>query len=435
MKLKLIFLCTMSCLVSCANFGTSLSQARKNHQEKMDKLQSYSDQRAVSITEQKTAYSDAITCLSDYFVKYQSDRYLANKQPDTDSAYQAKVDEIDTAIKSYQSQIFEKRKEYQGLILFVESVQKDVNLHKKKKLIEEAAKKSATAKILSGEIDVISKKISQLEAERILYLGKNKSPSPNGVSLGEIYNLLQGSKWMNIGVNNIYDKTGKIYKDDSTALSEMVAQALSYNKGIRYVDTPFNAPLSYARTSVGNINSMSIGEALSIEKFITGALVQYDEGTPLTSTQAIESLKLSIDPLDVSNRTTIINVGLTLRLINRDGIMYFTGYVNPRTKKLTDYEPASVYLQNTFFVKQIGASLFEIKSRRNYGFNTTVITSDPKHYAIRELIERGVYELLLKVLPNQRLEKNLTEATLNYRLNAKHQCDQKFLINGKMVSK
>lgn len=427
MKYKLISLSIVALLSSCTTLSTDLSKAREHHKQLAQKIDDYSLKRVSDITEQKTAYSDAIACLGKHFVKYQQYKNFFGKERDRDDAYAPAIQQINTQIDEYKAVIRQNRQKFTELNLFVEHAQKDENLHKKPKLIKQISAKSVEAKELTEKIDQDLATIAKLEQEKQLYITRAKSPNPNGISSFEAYLFMQGTKSMMIAVDNIYDKTGKIY-GDSTALSEMVANALTYNKGVRYVDTPFNQPLSYSRVAVAkDINTASIGSTLPFEKFISGALVQYDEGTPVTSQQSVESIKLSIDPLDINSRTTVINVGLTLRLINKDGVMYFTGYTNP-SNDFIDYEPASIYVSNTFFSKQIGASLFEIKSKRNYGFNTSIITSDPKHYATRELVEKGVYELLLKTLPNKHLTRTqdrLQGITTNFRVDAKAECDQK----------
>lgn len=132
--------------------------------------------------------------------------------------------------------------------------------------------------------------------------------------------------------------------------------------------------------------------------YISGALVQYDQ-TPSTHPFGTR-LSVNLDPLDTSAETETITVGIVLRAISSsDGLILDNGKkINNTTIDKTTAERASVYVQNTYFVKKIGFNLFEIKSRRLYGGNFTVEVSDPTNYVIKEMAEAGIYSLLKKTI-------------------------------------
>lgn len=278
------------------------------------------------------------------------------------------------------------------------------------------------------DIASLKSKISNFEEGSHISFGKYTSRKL-------LSNFQEGLTSKVYSVSPIYDKTSKIFSGDSTAISEMVAHALSYNHGIRYKDTPFNSNWEWTRADITQNSqyNQSIGSVMPADRYISGALVQYDEGLPVYN-KDLNGFRLSVDPLVLNKNTQIITVGLTLRIADNQGNLHFHGNneianlnnndegfnLTLANDEMVDYSPSSVYVENTFFINNIGLDLFEIKSNRNYGGSISVQTSDPKMYAVREMVERAVYELILTTLPNQYRNQQL-----NLRQQAKLECDIK----------
>lgn len=221
-----------------------------------------------------------------------------------------------------------------------------------------------------------------------------------------------------VAVADIHDKTGKIFPTDSTAISEMVAHALSYNAGIKLVDIPFGNNWNNSRYNPAvnknlkkiesddhrlldiqanpNLLSANMGFAGIVfpsDMYISGALVQYDE-LPMTRPFGTR-ISLDIDPLHLSTETRTINIGMVLRAVDSTNALIMD---NSNTIEKENGERASVYVQNTYFVKKIGTNVFEINSKRLYGGDVTVEVADPATYLVREMVESGIYKLLKKTI-------------------------------------
>lgn len=212
-----------------------------------------------------------------------------------------------------------------------------------------------------------------------------------------------------VSVAEIYDKTGKVFDKSSTAISEMVAHALSYNYGIKLVDIPFTDnwstsrynPIKDTRHSGETFTkspALFAGSVFLSDMYISGALVQYDE---LPASKPFGTrVSINLDPIDLSNDTRTITVGMILRAVgSNDALILDNAKRNDdgTTNKITG-ERASTYVQNTYFVKKIGVNMFEVQSKRLYGGNITVEVSDPATYVIKEMVEAGVYDLLKKTI-------------------------------------
>lgn len=212
---------------------------------------------------------------------------------------------------------------------------------------------------------------------------------------------------LRISVSPIYDKTGKVFPNGSTAISDMTINSLSYVKGLRIVETPLSGDISESRVNllsekyvflgkglkdniVGVANKIShlpFGVLYPSQLHIAGALVQYDEGTETLS----PAISLDVDAFSASRSVETISVGLHLRLINSgDGEILTNNKLGKR---------GSVLLSNKFYKIRLNSSLFRLISSKQYGAEYSVTVEDPKQYVIQEMVEKGVAELL-SVLPN-----------------------------------
>ena len=213
---------------------------------------------------------------------------------------------------------------------------------------------------------------------------------------------------LRISVAPIYDKTGKVYPGGSTAISDLAINSLSYVKGMRIVETPLSGDISESRVNllsqkyvylgkgikdniVGVANKIShipFGVLYPSDLHITGALVQYDEGTETLSPE----IGVDIDAFSANRSVDTISIGLQMRLINSsDGEILSNSKQGKR---------GSVLLSNKFYKIKLSSSLFRLISSKQYGLDYAVTVEDPKQYVIQEMVEKGVAELL-SVLPNK----------------------------------
>ena len=211
---------------------------------------------------------------------------------------------------------------------------------------------------------------------------------------------------LRISVAPIYDKTAKVFPSGSTAISEMVLNALSYVKGLHIVDTPFGE-ITESRVNLLSDRYVFLGKGLKdnivpisnkiaplpygilfpSQVSISGALVQYDEGTETITPE----IGLDIDAFSGKRSVETISVGLHLRLINsNDGEILSNSALGKR---------GSVLLSNKVYKIKTKGNYFRLISAKQYGLDVAVTVDDPKHYVIQEMVERGVAELL-SVLPS-----------------------------------
>lgn len=276
---------------------------------------------------------------------------------------------------------------------------------------------------LESELELQKEELKKIKAEQekaVQHLGKIGEEKGNA---DDVYK---------VAVADIYDKTGKIFPAESTAISEMVAHALSYNAGMKLVDIPFGDKWNNSRYNPQSRNPNLSSQILSpnmgfagmvfpSDMYISGALVQYDE-LPMTRPFGTR-ISLNIDPLDLSTDTRTINVGMILRAVNSPNALIMDNSHLNQSKQTG--ERASVYVQNTYFVKKIGSNVFEVKSKRLYGGNISIEVADPATYVVKEMVEAGMYKLLKKTIRPNEWTLNATEYICDRKVNPKLKSDEK----------
>lgn len=254
-------------------------------------------------------------------------------------------------------------------------------------------------------------KVNELSKLRAANVAENETFFTN--QLRCIGDGISPKKWLEQSLGNIvsvapiYDKTTKVFPAGSTAISDMVINALSYVKHIYVVETPLSGDILESRTNLlstgyliapelkkiiptvaSRMSALSFGVLFPSNFYITGALVEYDEGSELLS----PAMKVDANIFSGRRQVDVITVGLHLRLINSaDGQIQSNSSKNKR---------GSLLYLNKFYKISLDNSLFKLISFKPYGLDYSVTVADPKHYAIQEMVEKGVAELL-SVLPNE----------------------------------
>lgn len=355
MKIKpIIIIITASltlygCTTSKILYTTDLNKIRNNyneaqHQINVDKID-IKRQKSIKI-DKSTIYSDAIQCLSPSF-----DNQMAISNNSSKIFFRDRLIGINNEITRLENNIknIKRNGNYTKIIRNRDSSDSDVH------------NAISIDRIFDRSLNEYAVEIRKLEAKiNILYQDINHNPQKNPNDLINliaekerislefedlkkelIYNekelqekkLEQGdltkkiekidnessqaNDTFKISVANIYDKTGKVFDRESTAISEMVAHALLYNYGIKLVDIPFGNNWSNSRYNPLNENSRSTdankniallssntgfaGVVFPSDMYISGALVQYDQ-TPSTYPFGTR-LSVNLDPLDTSAET------------------------------------------------------------------------------------------------------------------------------------
>lgn len=439
MKLKyLLVILSVMMATGCSviHRTTDLNKIRFEHNnaQHQQKIKSITDGRQRSIsTDDITIYANGIRCLSEPFIIGMKDLNAKNrnnrqKEKDGQNDEIIRLQENIERITRTGGFVEERLNHITGEIYTGKTFTKTINqyaleiadLDYQIAFLNKTAKNDADFRKIRN---LANKKHSlEFELEELKsYLDSTQKDLMQAQSTKELTaqaikqiddTISGGNDVYKVAVGNIYDKTGKIFPASSTAISEMVAHALSYNYGIKLIDIPFGSDWSETRYNpLLGTNSTNLSQNPSLlsshsgvsgivfpsDMYISGALVQYDD-LPITKPFGTQ-ITLNIDPLDISTGTKTITVGMILRAASSDSALLLD---DGDIEKGRGGDRASVYVKNTYFVKNIGANVFEIKSKRLYGGRVSVEVSDPANYVIREMVEAGVYEILKKSLrPNE----------------------------------
>ncbi len=464
MKNKSIILFLMLCLSSCSSihYTTDINKVRdkynekkytkeeydkkkikidENQQDNLSELDRMARQRVAAILNKDTMISPKIACLSTYYKGFAIDvrNNLRQKAKDKlislgssiqkykDDLYKIDNGGYRTARKSSSGKISGKKIYRYGIydlatkikVLDIENIKATTNekhlSHKTKRNFEKFDRMNRELAELKSARKRIEQTLKKLEAERNFYLNAYKTKeSSEGFDPSKI-----GTRF---SVSNIYDKTSKVYSLEakSTALSDMVEHALSYNNSIVVVNTPYGERVTESRYDPFNngsnvkgfvsknkspLQNNFTGTLFPSDIFLSGALVQYDDDPPIKPFGT--RLGVDIDPLNISSSTKTITIGFVLRAIDSNNSL-LVDYSKLKSNENNNKSlKASVYIQNTFFIKKISADLFEVKSDRLYGGDFKVEVADPIQYAVREMVEEATYQILKKTLmPNYQRQAN-----------------------------
>lgn len=470
MKSILLKCSLFSSLVLCAcspiHYTTDLNEIRGIHSKTGKQNDTIKQQRQLSIKiDDQTIYAKAIKCLSPSFtngMQTLNQKKIADKQNEIKSINE-EMQRLENDIKkitqtgnyqeiiklqtpNQQGQYIEYGKPFEFSInqyaILIKELDTKIDFLKAKPQSQEI--ENEILKIIKERESIAFKfedlKSHHQQTKKELADAKTKKEAANKILKDMSTEAQNANNVYKVAVGNIYDQTGKVFKEKSTAISEMVAHALSYNYGIKLVDTPFNNNWSDSRYNPRNdsrhsdtiknnpaflsFNTGFAGSVFVSDMYISGALVQYDEVPPFAPFGT--RLSVNIDPLDASTETRTITVGMILRAIDSSNALILdnagtqaqntdnsnTAQDQPNNNNANQTQPttgqrASTYVQNTFFVKKIGLNTFEIKSKRLYGGNITIEVSDPTTYVIKEMVEAGVYDLLKKTIrPNEKITEN-----------------------------
>ncbi len=425
------------------HYTTDLNKVRDIYDSKKDKVQKISANRQKSIlienkNDNVSGYAVGIACLSEPYLGnmkwLNDDKKVEEEGKKTDQIEE--IDRLEKAIKQitktggYQKIKRLNKENENGDILVPEGQLFSLTINQYAMQISnmdyeidflksKAKRKSDVRKItrLMNNREILAFEMEELKTELVDLQEQLKKVKNDKADTDKILGDLDSEKKnandvYKVSVANIYDKTGKVFKEGSTAISEMVAHALSYNYGIKLVDIPFGRDWSTSRhnplsgknsailktsPTLLSSNTGFTGVVFPSDMYISGALVQYDEVPAIKPFGT--RISANIDPVDLSTQTRTITVGMVLRAVDSTSSLILDN-ANPNDKR--NGERASVYVQNTYFVKKVGLNMFEIKSKRLYGGDVTVEVSDPATYAVKEMTEAGIYELLKKTIrPNE----------------------------------
>lgn len=216
-----------------------------------------------------------------------------------------------------------------------------------------------------------------------------------------------GNGYFRMAVAPVRDKTGKVLDANSTALSDMVMDAVSHFRHFDLVETPLapdslvesrnnflhpnyvlpNGVVQNFSSTMTSLQQLPVGVNFPSNYYIAGALTQYDEVGALPNNKDIG---LDIYQYQYSRELQAITVTLNLRLIDSwtGSVMRING-----TNEL-----ATVSLTNTFYTLKTSQNFFRLIGPKDYGVDYTVRVGDPKMAAVKEMIDKGVYQLLDKFL-------------------------------------
>nr|CAA6828085.1 MAG: Unknown protein [uncultured Thiotrichaceae bacterium] len=226
-------------------------------------------------------------------------------------------------------------------------------------------------------------------------------------------NNINVRKKLDITVAKIFDKTGSLFpNENSTALSDMTLHALTKMPlYFEVIDSPtsnindsrinYSSPLNPFRKSLDNsskrnnrpvsfdistISDTPVGITHPTTSYINGAIIQYDEASELP--KDFRSFGIGIDLLSASREVKVATIGINLRLVDSS-----TGKVAKN---------GSIHLTNRLIAIKESAELFKIINNSDRDFGYSVTTADPKHYAVMEMIEKGVYTIFSRLIDSPR---------------------------------
>ena len=201
-----------------------------------------------------------------------------------------------------------------------------------------------------------------------------------------------------IGIDNIYDKTGKVFGVQD-GVSDMVLGAFlklsvfpmvnldrpSTYGNINVRENLFSGGYSNSEKYTKNpqiISQLPLGVLKPTDYYVSGALLQYDK-------KEANKLNFDVKYLSAGRNFDIIDVALDLRVV--DSSIGVIAMPEPKLKS------AYISLQNRVVSTSINGEYFKLIHDDAFGMNISHEIGDPTQYAIREIVELAVLELVSKL--------------------------------------
>lgn len=234
---------------------------------------------------------------------------------------------------------------------------------------------------------------------------------------------------MRFSIDNIYDKTGKVF-GTSDAISDIVLSALSKLNVFPILNLDKASPYSnlhirdnllsgqysntaYYANNIGLIAQLPVGVLKPSNYYVSGALLQYD-------TKKENSISFDIKYASLGNNFNIIDIGLDLRIINSGlGVIVVSGEEKAKS--------ALVSLTNRVVTFSIDGEYFKLIHDDVYGMRISHQLNDPAQYAVREIVELAVLEVISRLSSFDWKKTKAIECINKYHSN--------FVVNPKFIKK
>jgi curli biogenesis system outer membrane secretion channel CsgG len=195
-------------------------------------------------------------------------------------------------------------------------------------------------------------------------------------------------------VGQIQDKTGKregMGQPLSQSASDIALTALSRINAINLVAATNIEDLTQVNIAKKNptqtefvlMGNKNVGSILPSHFFLIGSVSEYNEDIRARS-WGINFFRKLLDT-NFSGGDKVFSIAMDFRLAGSS-----TGQILKDGKGRL----LALSLQNSVVAKDFGGSLFRVFSEAGVGADYAVKISDPKHLAVREIVERGVLELI-----------------------------------------
>ncbi|OAD20523.1 Curli production assembly/transport component CsgG [Candidatus Thiomargarita nelsonii] len=194
---------------------------------------------------------------------------------------------------------------------------------------------------------------------------------------------------MTAAIGKIRDKTGNYQGGPgplTQAASDMAMTALAKISTLNIVGIEGREDLAHIPLSGEQINPVgigSIGDVVPSHFFLAGSISEYN--IDLRTRNWGFSFLRKLLKLKASGSDSVINVAMDLRLVASE---------SGNIIKNSQGELLVVSLQNNLVTRNIGGSIFRTWTDMSGGADFAFKINDPKHLAIREIIDRGVLMLI-----------------------------------------
>jgi curli biogenesis system outer membrane secretion channel CsgG len=200
-------------------------------------------------------------------------------------------------------------------------------------------------------------------------------------------------------VGLIQDKTGKKEGFDQPLLtqsaSEMALTALARTNAMKLVATTdakdllqynFLGVSGFDQNKLALITNGNIGSTLSSDFFVTGSISEYNENLK-SRNWGLNFFRKLLDT-SLSGENKVLSIAMDLRIVGPT-----TGSILTNDKN----ELLTISLQNSIVTRGYNGSIFRVFSNSGAGVDYAVKISDPRHLAVREIVEKGILILIGKL--------------------------------------